>query len=130
MAIILNASTYNHEISIKCVIYVYAKSKRVSRANMLAPLQCQTKLRGWCKFASFPGIGLIYVVDLSSGYLSTVISCDQNGLTWLTTQIILEVLLNSFDSFPFLFRAPIIIRSSLIYAHPKIPLKIDFIVSL
>ena len=52
MAIIFESS--HHEILQKYVVYVYVKSKKVLRVYMHAPLQCQTKYRGWCKFASTP----------------------------------------------------------------------------
>ena len=51
---LLNANTYNHEVLPKCVIYAYVECKKLSWVYMHAPLQCQTKYRWWCKFASPP----------------------------------------------------------------------------
>ena len=47
---VLSATTYSHENLPNCVMY----KLKVSRVYMRAPLQCWTKCKGWCKFASSP----------------------------------------------------------------------------
>ena len=59
-----------------CYICIYVKIKKVSRVNVLAPLQCQTKYRGWCKFASAPGIGLITCENLMSWWRNWSWKCQ------------------------------------------------------